>query len=66
MAMQGDPEQASVFIVDDNDLVLASLGALFELETDYRVAGFSDPWLALEEARRTPVDVMISDYLMPG
>jgi serine phosphatase RsbU (regulator of sigma subunit) len=66
MQKQGDPEPASVFIVDDNDLVLASLGALLELETDYRVAGFSDPRLALEEARRTPVDVMISDYLMPG
>lgn len=65
MSRERNPQTASIFVVDDNDLVLSSLQTLFRLETEYRVSGFSDPVLALDAVKRTPVDIVISDYLMP-
>lgn len=56
---------ASLFLVDDDDIALSSLRALFSLETDYAVTCFSDPLHAVQELERSPVDVVISDYLMP-
>jgi len=64
--MEGNPQTGSIFLVDDDDLVLSSLHALFKLETEYKVSRFNDPRLALDAVNRTPVDVVISDYLMPG
>jgi DNA-binding NtrC family response regulator len=61
MSSQG----ASVLIVDDDDLVLRALGAVFQLETNYVVSLQSDPLAALEIAAETPFDVVISDFLMP-
>jgi DNA-binding NtrC family response regulator len=39
---------------------------LLEMNGDFRVISFTDPMRAIEEMERTPVDVVISDYLMPG
>jgi cyclic di-GMP phosphodiesterase len=58
-------ETATIAIVDDEELVLSSLTAMFRLETDYKVLVFSDPVKALQELGRTKVDLVISDYLMP-
>ncbi len=33
----------SVLIVDDEEMVITSLRALFELETDFTLHGFTDP-----------------------
>jgi serine phosphatase RsbU (regulator of sigma subunit) len=52
-------------IVDDEELVLGSLRAMFKLETAYELLTFSDPAQALQELERTKVDLVISDYLMP-
>ncbi len=56
---------ASVMIVDDEEMVIASLKAFLQLETDYHVHGFTDPEEAARFAEGNPVDVAVSDYLMP-
>jgi len=52
-------------LVDDEEIALSSLNALFSLETDYNILTFSDPREAIKEAERTQIDLVISDYLMP-
>lgn len=60
-----DHKPASILIVDDDELVLSSLRGVFSLQTDYEVHEASDPKKALELVGRTPLDVVISDFLMP-
>jgi DNA-binding NtrC family response regulator len=55
----------SVLIVDDEEMVITSLRALFELETDFTLHGFTDPEDAARFAENNRLDVAISDYLMP-
>jgi serine phosphatase RsbU (regulator of sigma subunit) len=54
-----------VLIVDDDDLIIQSLRSLFALETDYEVYDFNEPEKALQEVERRPIDLVISDFLMP-
>ncbi len=51
--------------VDDDLLVLGSLKGLFTLETDYEVELFDDPRKAVDYLVSNPVDLVISDFLMP-
>lgn len=62
MAENGQP---TVMIVDDEDMVITSVRAFLQLETDYNIAGFTLPEEAAEYLRINPVDVVVSDYLMP-
>lgn len=55
----------SILIVDDEEMIIASLRAFFELETDFTIHGFTDPAEAAGFAEGHPLDVAISDYLMP-
>ncbi len=55
----------SILIVDDEEMVISSLRGVFTLQTDYQVLEANDPTVALAEMRRTPVDLVISDFLMP-
>ena len=55
----------SVVIVDDEDMVITSVRAYLNLETDYDVRGFTSPEEAVRHLETHPVDVVISDYLMP-
>ena len=55
----------SIIIVDDEEMVIASIKAFLQLETDYAVRGFTDPEEAARFAESNPVDVAVSDYLMP-
>jgi DNA-binding NtrC family response regulator len=55
-----------IAIVDDEEMVLTSLRSFLLLETDYRVETFSSPQTAVSALRDKPVDLVISDYLMPG
>ena len=57
---------ATILVVDDDELILSALKGLFALETDYEILTHADPVLALSEAERRPVDIVISDFLMPG
>ena len=56
----------SVVLVDDDELVLSTLRNLLEIEGGFQVLEFSDSLRAIEELERLPVDIVISDYLMPG
>ena len=56
---------ATILVVDDDELILSSLRGLFTLETEYELLSFSDPKEAVKELGRRPIDVVISDFLMP-
>ncbi len=58
-------QNATILIVDDEDMIANSLESLLRLETDHDVIRFTSPLLALESIDKTPVDLVISDYLMP-
>ena len=55
-----------IALVDDEEMVLTSLRSFLLLETDYEVLTYNGPEKALDEVRRKPIDLIISDYLMPG
>jgi len=58
-------EAPSVIIVDDEEMVITSIRAFLQLETDFDIRGFIDPEEAAEYGANHRVDVAISDYLMP-
>jgi len=55
----------SVVIVDDEDMVITSLRAFLNLETDYDVHGFTVPEEAIKHLETQPTEVIVTDYLMP-
>ena len=55
----------SVMIVDDEEMVITSIKAFLQLETEYNIHGFVDPEEAARFADQNRVDVAVSDYLMP-
>lgn len=55
----------SVAVVDDEEMIVSSLCGFLRLETDYEVRGYTSSSKALEELRLRPVDLVISDFLMP-
>lgn len=57
--------QPRVVIVDDEEMVITSIRAFLQLETEYVVQGFTQPEEAVKHLEATPVDVVVSDYLMP-
>jgi DNA-binding NtrC family response regulator len=56
---------ASIMIVDDEEMVITSIKAFLQLETEYDIHGFTDPEDAARFAAEYRVDVAVSDYLMP-
>jgi len=59
-------EQAStVLVVDDDAAVVQSIADLLELETTHTVLTETSPLRALQLAKVQPVDLVISDFLMP-
>jgi DNA-binding NtrC family response regulator len=52
-------------IVDDEEMVITSIKAFLQLETDFDVRGFTDPEEAARFAGQNSIDVAVSDYLMP-
>jgi len=52
-------------LVDDEDMIISSVRAFLQLETDFNVHGFTSPEEAAAYLRSNPVDVVVSDYLMP-
>ena len=63
--MSPNGTKPTVMIVDDEEMVIASIKAFLQLETDYQVQGFTDPEDAALYAEKQRVDVAVSDYLMP-
>ena len=58
-------EKASVVIVDDEEMVITSVKAYLELETNFEIHGFTEPELAVKFLESNQVDIAVSDYLMP-
>jgi DNA-binding NtrC family response regulator len=63
--INGPGVQPVVTIVDDEDMVITSVRAFLSLETEYDINGFTDPEHAVRFLETHPVDVVVSDYLMP-
>lgn len=61
-----DTEEYTMLIVDDEEMVTTSISTLFMLETDYNVLTFNSPNEAIKALQDEEVDLVISDYLMPG
>jgi DNA-binding NtrC family response regulator len=58
-------EKASVLIVDDEEMVITSVRAYLQLETDYEIHGFTQPEQAIKHMENNQIDIAVSDYLMP-
>lgn len=58
----------NILIVDDDKLIIQALEKVITLMLKQNVIAFSHPWDALEQIERNSlkVDLVISDYLMPG
>ena len=65
VVLETPKKKPTVLIVDDETIVTQSLAAFLNLETDYRVLQSQSPQEALTLLRESPVDVVISDFLMP-
>lgn len=55
-----------VMVVDDDTLVTSSLSSFFSLELDIDPIVFNDSTQAAEYLRSQQIDLVISDFLMPG
>lgn len=58
-------EDATIVIVDDEEMVLTSLSSFLTLETEYHVVTFTSAVEALDFVEKNTVDLVVSDYLMP-
>src|SRR5262245_41696665 len=58
-------KNASIVIVDDEEIVLKSIKNYLVLETEYGVHDFLSPRDALDAMSQMNVDLVTSDYLMP-
>ncbi len=63
--MNSNGSKPSVLIADDEEMVITSIKAFLQLDGDFDVHGFTDPEEAAKFAASNPVDVAVSDYLMP-
>lgn len=54
-----------IVLIDDEELVLSALRMLLDVNGDFHVIEFTDPLRALEELKRRPVDIVVSDHMMP-
>ena len=63
--MSEEPYKPLLLILDDEEMVTASLKNLFKLRSDYRVVCHNSPPDALADASNYSVDLVIADYLMP-
>lgn len=58
-------KQNRIVIVDDESIVTSSLSTLLSFEENYNPHIFNTPLEALEFIKNNPVDLVISDFLMP-
>ena len=56
----------SILVVDDEQMVVTSITAFLEVDGEFEVFGFTDPEQALRFVESQPIDVVLSDYRMPG
>ncbi len=56
---------ATILIVDDEEMVTTSLQSFLQLETEYQVRTFTSPMEALQWVNGANLDVVIADFFMP-
>ena|ERR1700733_9187376 len=61
LAMQTGPK---VFVVDDESVIAATLAIILN-QSGFQAQSFTNPMQALEQARTTKPDLLISDVMMP-
>ncbi|MCL4794437.1 MAG: response regulator [Bryobacteraceae bacterium] len=54
-----------ILLVDDEEMVLTSIRAYLSLETEYEILAHTQPEDALRRLDEGPIDVVVTDYLMP-
>ena len=62
------PEESyrpTLLLLDDEEMVTTSLRNLFRLQSNYKIVTYNSPEKALADAPHNPVDLVITDYLMP-
>lgn len=64
--MEETNTEYSIVIVDDEQIITTSLKTLLSLEGGYNPVVFNCPLKALEYIKQTHVDLVISDFYMPG
>jgi DNA-binding NtrC family response regulator len=60
-----DSKPPRVLLVDDEEMVTTSIRAFLSLETDYEILAHTQPEEALRRLDEGPLDVIVTDYLMP-
>lgn len=55
-----------VVLVDDEDMVLTSIRTLLLMEGEHDVESFTNSSLAVRYLEANTVDLVVSDYMMPG
>lgn len=60
-----DSPQPRILLVDDEEMVITSIRAFLSLETDYEILAHTKPEEALRRLDDGPIDVIVTDYLMP-
>jgi DNA-binding NtrC family response regulator len=60
-----DSKPPRVLLVDDEEMVITSIRAFLSLETEYEILAQTTPEDALRRLDEAPVDVIVTDYLMP-
>jgi DNA-binding NtrC family response regulator len=63
--MNKSEQGQTIVIVDDEEMVLTSISSFLSLETDYNLKTFISAKKALDYIKDNPVDLVVSDYLMP-
>jgi len=66
MIMEIHGRKPVILLVDDEPMVTQALSLFLELESDYEVVTSGSGAEALERFSDGPVDVVVSDFLMPG
>lgn len=57
--------QATVVMVDDEEMVLTSVRAMLAIETEHEVQTFTEPAKAVSYLENNEIHVIVSDYMMP-
>ena len=65
MSLMAEPPP-KILILDDEPIITTTIRNYFELKGGYQVVAFHDPAQALEYLAERPVDLIISDQIMPG
>lgn len=62
----GEEQAGTVFVVDDEEMVVTSLESYLQLETRHRIRTFVEPETALGALEEDEPDVVVADFMMPA